>query len=276
MDFLGKALWYIETHFEGELTLDDVSRSCGLSKFHLTRAFGSCYGISVIHYVRMRRLSEAAKRLARGDAGILDVALQFGYGSHEAFTRAFKAQFGVTPEAIQKAGSTDAIKLMEALKMNETLPADAVEPRMTDRPAILLVGLKRRYGEETSAQIPAQWQEFQPFIGHIRFQSGSAAYGVLCHSDQAGHIDYFSAVQVSNYEKDGSGLEVLRLAPQTYAVFRHSGHVSEIRQTWKAIFGKWLPASHVKLADAPQFEFYGETFNPQTGYGEMEIWIPVA
>ena len=103
MDFVSKALWYIETNFEEEFTLDDVATVAGLSKFHLVRAFGTYFGKSVIRYARERRLTEAAKCLADSNDGILDVAIQFGYNSHEAFTRAFKVQFGVTPGSIQKS-----------------------------------------------------------------------------------------------------------------------------------------------------------------------------
>ncbi|WP_414717700.1 helix-turn-helix transcriptional regulator [Sulfitobacter sp. UBA1132] len=77
-------------HFGNEISLTGVARACGLSKFHLVRAFGTYAGRSVMRYVRARRLSEAAKRLTIESSGILDVALEAGYNSHEAFTRAFK------------------------------------------------------------------------------------------------------------------------------------------------------------------------------------------
>ncbi len=275
MDCVGKALWYIETHFEDDVALEDVATVAGLSKFHLVRAFGTCFGKSVMRYVRERRLTEAAKRLATTDHGILDVALQFGYNSHEAFTRAFKAHFGVTPDAIQRARSTEAIKLVEALRMNE-IPAPAtLEPRIVAGEAMLLVGLKRRYSDATSARIPAQWQAFQPHIGTIEKQIGTAAFGVMCNSDDEGNIDYFTAVEVGAFDDTAPELDALRLAPRTYAVFTHEGHVSEIRRTWKAIFGPWSQNTSRKLVDAPQFERYGENFDPQTGNGDMEIWIPV-
>ena len=74
---------------------------------------------------------------------------------------------------------------------------------------------------------------------------------------------------------DAPELDALRVPPQTYAVFTHDGHVSEIRRTWKAIFGTWSQEVDYKLVDAPQFERYGENFDPQTGNGNIEIWIPI-
>ena len=275
MDLMGRTIWFIETHFGDELTLGDVAQAAGLSKFHLIRAFGMHTGQSVMRYVRSRRLSEAAKRLANENLGILDVALESGYASHEAFTRAFKDQFGITPEAVRKSRSLENIKLVEPPKMTETYSA-ITEPRLTKHDAILIVGLKKRYNDATSAGMPTQWQAFQPHIGHIDNQKGNVAFGVLCNSDDDGNIDYVTGVEVGEYSNIAKELDGMRIPAQTYAVFQHDGHVSEIRRTWKTIFGKWLVESERKLVDAPQLERYGEGFDPRTGTGDVEIWIPVA
>src|SRR4051812_44837511 len=101
MNPVGKALWFIESHFAEELTLDDIAHCGCVSRFHLARAFEAATGVPVMRYVRGRRLSEAARRLADGAPDILTVAIDAGYGSHEAFTRAFREQFGLTPEALR-------------------------------------------------------------------------------------------------------------------------------------------------------------------------------
>lgn len=93
-----KALWHIETHLSQELSLETIAQAAGVSKFHLSRAFASTMGGSLAAYIRARRLGEAARRLLDGAPDILAVALDAGYGSHEAFTRAFRLKFGVTPE----------------------------------------------------------------------------------------------------------------------------------------------------------------------------------
>ena len=275
MNSLGKAVWYIENHLESDITLEDVAEVAGLSKFHLVRAFSTYSGQSVMRYVRARRLSEAAKRLAVEDCGILDVALVAGYGSHEAFTRAFSEQFGISPSQLQKTRSLENIKIVEPIKMDEqliTLP----EPRFVDSDTLLIVGLKNRYNEDTSAQMPAQWQAFGPHIGHIDNQRGNVAFGVLCNSDDEGKIDYVTGVEVSQFPDKTKNLEGIRISSQTYAVFEHDGHVSDIRRTWKTIFAQWLPEANCALDNAPQLERYGEGFDPKTGTGDIEIWIPVA
>jgi predicted transcriptional regulator YdeE len=67
----------------------------------------------------------------------------------------------------------------------------------------------------------------------------------------------------------------VRIREQKYAVFTHSDHVSSIRRTFNSIWNNWLPASGQKMADAPTFERYGENFDPLTGNGGFEIWVPV-
>src|SRR6202051_2125329 len=94
-----KALWFIESHLADALTLDEIAGGGGVSRFHMVRAFAAATGLSVMRYVRARRLSEAARALAGGAPDILSLALDADYGSHEAFTRAFRDHFGVTPDA---------------------------------------------------------------------------------------------------------------------------------------------------------------------------------
>ena len=101
MEPIEKALWFIENRLSGEISLADIARSVGVSSHHLARAFGEATGLSLMRYARGRRLSEAARSLAAGAPDILEVAIGAGYGSHEAFTRAFRQQFGVTPETLR-------------------------------------------------------------------------------------------------------------------------------------------------------------------------------
>src|ERR1043165_8049368 len=113
-----KALWYIESHLAKPLTLDEVAAIAGVSRFHVIRAFAAATGLSVMRYVRARRLSEAARALADGAPDILSVALDAEYGSHEAFTRAFREHFGVTPETIRGSARLADLQLQEPIIMD--------------------------------------------------------------------------------------------------------------------------------------------------------------
>src|SRR3954469_10157303 len=124
-----KALWFIESHLADPLTLDDVAAIAGISRFHMVRAFDAATGLPVMRYVRARRLSEAARALANGAPDILTLALAADYGSHEAFTRAFRDQFGTTPEAVRAAQCTGHLRLQEPILMDSTISDKLASPR---------------------------------------------------------------------------------------------------------------------------------------------------
>src|SRR5205807_7653999 len=143
-----KALWYIESHLAEPLTLDDVAGVAGVSRFHLVRAFAAATGFSVMRYVRARRLSMAARALAAGAPDILTLALEADYGSHEAFTRAFRDHFGVTPEAVRAATCLDHLKLQEPIMMDSTLIDKLAAPRFETAKAFLVAGVVDRFSHE--------------------------------------------------------------------------------------------------------------------------------
>lgn len=274
MDPVGKALWFIESHFDKDMALDDIAVAAGVSRFHLTRAFGQTLGRSVMRYMRGRRLSEAARRLAEGAPDILSVALDAGYGSHEAFTRAFRDEFGQTPEAVRAAGTLEGLQLLEAIRMDANLGDKLEQPRMEQGRALLMAGLGQRFEYENLGAIPALWQQFTPHIDNIPGEVPGVAYGVMTAGDASG-LDYICAVEVTDFADVDKSFTRLRIPQQNYAVFTHRGHVSTLRATMDAIWRDWFPNSELEMADAPAFERYGPEFDPHSGNGGLEVWIPV-
>ena len=275
MNPVGKALWFIESHFEDGLTLDAIADIAGVSRFHITRAFGDSTGHSIMRYVRGRRLTESARALAGGAPDILAVALQVGYGSHEAFTRAFREQFGVTPETVRAQGTLDNLQLMEPIRMDQAVIDTLAPPRFVTRKTFFVAGSSERYTCESSAAIPAQWQRFLPSFGHIPGQMGQVAYGVRSNFDDQGNFDYLCGVEVPDFSRLPKEMGRLRIPEQHYAVFAHRDHISTIRRTWNTIWSEWLPKSGYEHLDAPDFERYGENFDSRAGTGDVEIWIPL-
>src|SRR6201999_4153098 len=270
-----KALWFIESHLAEELTLDEVAAIGGVSRFHMVRAFAAATGLSVMRYVRARRLSEAARALAGGAPDILDVALDADYGSHEAFTRAFRDHFGMTPEAVRGLACLDHLKLQEPILMDSTLTDNLQPPRFETSKPLLVAGIGERYNHESGAGIPGQWQRFQQAVANIPGRVGQVAYGVCCNGDDAGNFEYIAGVEVSDFSDLPREFSRVRVPEAKYAVFTHRDHISTIRRTINTIWNHWLPASGLKAADAPNFERYDENFDPLTGDGGLEIWIPV-
>jgi AraC family transcriptional regulator len=159
--------------------------------------------------------------------------------------------------------------------MDQRLVTNLQPPRFEIGPTLLIAGLSERYNSETSAGIPAQWQHFVPHLGHIPGQVGWVTYGVIRNSDDAGNMDYICGVEVSGFALVPQEYVRLRIAEQRYAVFTHLDHISTIRRVWFTIFNKWLPEWGFKIAEAPKFERYDGKFDPVSGMGGFEIWIPV-
>ncbi|MSA61170.1 helix-turn-helix domain-containing protein [Gordonibacter pamelaeae] len=84
------------------LALRALAERLGYSEFHTTRKFKEVSGMPLRDYLRTRRLAFALKEVRDGDKALLDIALDHGFSSHEAFTRAFKGAFGTTPSAYRK------------------------------------------------------------------------------------------------------------------------------------------------------------------------------
>jgi AraC family transcriptional regulator len=271
-----KALWYIESHLAGALTLDEIAAIGGISRFHMVRAFAAATGLSVMRYVRARRLSEAARALASGAPDILNVALDADYGSHEAFTRAFCDHFGITPEAVRSSTRLDNLRLQEPIVMDSTVTDNLQAPRFETGKAMLVAGVGERCTHENGgAGIPNQWQRFHQKVGDIPDRVGQVAYGVCCNGDDSGNVDYIAGVEVSDFSDLPREFSRVRIPEQRYAVFTHRDHISTIRRTINTLWNHWLPASGLKAADAPSFERYDENFDPLTGNGGLVIWVPV-
>jgi AraC family transcriptional regulator len=270
-----KALWYIESHLATALTLDEISGVAGVSRFHLVRAFAAATGFPVMRYVRARRLTEAARALAAGAPDILALALDADYGSHEAFTRAFRDHFGVTPEAVRTATCLDHLKLQEPILMDSTASDHLNPPRFETSKPLLVAGVSERISEENGAGIPALWQRFHQSVADLPGRVGPVAYGVCCNGDDAGNFDYIAGVEVADFSDLPREFMRVRIPANKYAVFTHREHISTIRRTISAIWNHWLPQSGFQAGDAPNFERYDENFDPHSGNGGLEIWLPI-
>jgi AraC family transcriptional regulator len=150
-------------------------------------------------------------------------------------------------------------------------------PRLQNGRALLIAGLRSHFSHDAIGQIPVLWQRFVPYTPRIFKRVGQLAYGVCCNSSDTG-MDYLAGIEVSACEGLPAEFAVMSLPAQRYAVFAHRGHVSKINETCAAIFQWFEEHSNQRLAAAGDdcfFERYGEDFNPHTGMGGMEVWVPV-
>jgi predicted transcriptional regulator YdeE len=148
-------------------------------------------------------------------------------------------------------------------------------PRFEQAPAMTIAGMSEHYTPETRQNIDAHWHRFAPHIGKVPGQTGAAAYGVCSNSKPDCSFDYLAGVQVGTAAKLPPGFTKIELPARRYIVFRHDKHIKQFPQAIDTIWTQWAPEAGLKIAKSPCFERYSEEFNPQTGFGGIEFWIPL-
>ncbi len=276
MSAVAKSLWMIESRFGMPLSLAEIAGHAGVSRYHLSRSFHAVTGHSIKDYLRGRRLTEAAKALAGGAPNILGVALDAGYNSHEAFTRAFRDQMGLTPEQVRQRRSLAELPLLQPLRIDPGTEVRLSAPTIEARPAMRIAGLIGRHQLPLGPSIPAQWQRFSPYVCHVQGVVDTDTYGIAgAYFPEDGSTEYMCGVQLQPSAELPPEFREIVIPAQRYARLTHRGHVSTIFSTIDAIFREWLPSSGYRKKQAPYsyIEHYDEAFNPLTGLGSLDIWI---
>jgi len=277
-DALAATLAYIEAHLFDALSISALAGVAGLSVFHFSRCFTARFGESVIAYVRARRMQAAAERLASGAPSLAELAFDCGFESQEAFTRAFRRDFGVPPGKYKREVSqAKREKLMPEqadVKLNMTL-----REGLTRREAFSVAGITGRFDDNTKAGIPALWPKLIPHLP-LKGQTDGHSYGVCWATGEgSGIINYMAGVAIGAQQALPPGFERLQIAAQSYLVF----HIAidgpdlhpQLQAAMRAIWSDYLPKGKWKLAQAPDFEFYPENFNPMQKGMWIDYYIPV-
>lgn len=147
-----------------------------------------------------------------------------------------------------------------------------MEPRIVNRPAFAVLGLQvhARAGAQDAA---AAWEALMPRAGEIAAR-GSNAYGVLDNFDLAqGTFDYLAGFAVEGEPPPPPGMSLWHIPAQTYAVFTCS--LPTLMQAIHQANQVWLPASGFRRAAGPEFERYGEAFDPSDPASPMEVFLPI-
>lgn len=274
MSVVAKMIWVLESHSRGPLDLDALASATGRSKSYLSRIFPLVTGYSVTEYLRARRLSTAAQLLAEGAPDILSVALDVGYNSHEAFTRAFRDHFGITPQTVRTRRSISGLNIVEPLRMERNKTSPITAPRFEHRGEMHFVGIAQEHNMKAPAGIPEQWQRFNAYLGNIDGTLGDGAYGICSAVSPEGRLIYIAAVEVAPGSELPEGLSRHTFAALRWARFAHEGDVLSIRQTIGAA-EQWLEDNGYKPSEhiGGFTEYYGPKFDVRTGSGDIEVWF---
>jgi AraC family transcriptional regulator len=250
-----QAQLFIQEHLDEDLPLDRLARVAHFSRFHFHRVFKALVGEAVHEYVRRLRLESAAVALKATRRGVLEVALDAGYGSHEAFTRAFRQQFGVAPSAFRDGHHP--LDPQEANMTTTITPADVrietVPPRR--------VAFIRHVGPFAAAE-PAFQRLFIWAGRRGLFRPDTLVLGI-CPDDPdvtpAEKIRFDCCLTVEDLVKPEGEVGFQEVAGGDYAVATHRGPYDRLGETYRWLYGVWLPASGREPADAPPFEVYRNT-----------------
>jgi AraC family transcriptional regulator len=275
-----RALAHIEAHLEEPLALRDVARAAGMSPWHFHRVFAALVGETPAGYVRRRRLGDACRRLVESDEPIAALALASGFESQASFTRAFTREIGVSPGRYRRARLVAPAHFYPRLDLSEHLALkwrNEMEPRIVEKEPFHVVGLCLRFTPGTNNGIPELWSRFAPRMGEIAQRRGKHSYGICIpvEGDEQASFDYVAGVEVEPGGPVPDGMIELTVTGKCFAVFTHRGHISRILETVKQVWGVWLPASSLRYQHHPDFELYDDRFDPTSGDGEVDIYVPI-
>lgn len=285
---LENAIVYIENHLGEAITVEDVARAAGYSYYHLTRQFSAILGESVGSYIKRRRLADGAKKLLYTNKRIIDIALENGFDSSEAFSRAFKAVYQVSPILYRKNRLDLLISAKERLAptlLRHRIHNLTVHPKLVELPDIQVAGLR---GQTTLRDnlLPQLWTQFHALVEAIpNRKAGGRGFGV-CEACNEGNTIYnmndsvlFSevvAIEVNGFAGLPEPFAAKTLRAGRYAVFTHKGSLARLKETFDYIWGTWFLGTQEKLDCREDFELYDERF---LGYdhpdSQIELYIPI-
>jgi AraC family transcriptional regulator len=273
---------WVEQHLDEPLTLERIAGQAGLSAYHFSRLFTARMGRSVMAHVRGRRLVRGARRLCgEPDLKLVELAFDCGFESQEAFTRAFKRVFGVSPGRFRNGFAVDPIEGQFPMNAPAARCTPVVLlPGLATLPAFRVAGPARRFDEATKSDIPQLWSALigaLPFAGQV---PSWATYGVVSSLDKSeGCFQYLAGVGVTPDCVPPAGFSAMEIPAATYAVLRitldGSALHPQVKQAMAQIWGELIPASGLQVVDGPDFELYDGRFDPQKAGSVIDFHVPV-
>lgn len=283
-----KCINFIEDHIKEDITIQEITNQAGYSLYHFCRVFNLCMGMSIMEYIRSRRLSLAATELFKGDK-IIDIALDYGFETPSGFTKAFRKAFGYSPTQYMKrmAGYADTQTIFE---MGGTI----MNPVIVKKPAFKVAG----YGIKTNITGATYTKDIASFWSNYNGENlESKMYSILNppkHGEvglcipvsEDGNAIYLLGVIVDDFSKAEKTMLTVEVPAAEYAVFTTPpvDSTSDIEQkefakiiasTWKYIFEDWFKDSgYIYDESKLDFEFYDERCHHRQDT-VMDIYIPI-
>jgi AraC family transcriptional regulator len=272
---------HIDQHLDERLDLATLAAVAHFSPFHFHRLFAAWTGETLGDYLRRRRVELAALQLLRRPSlGVLQAALAVGFGSGEAFTRAFKLRFGVAPSAwrTSKSNSGQVASFERSQNAPSFPPCGNLHVRLTTRTPTAFLYLRRTgpFGEPLGNFWSATVMPRVVADG----LSTQARYG-LVHDDpdvtDPARCRYDAGCAMPTGHRPSAGWLTSIIAGGGYAVLDFEGVSAEAPGAWNRLLRDWLPSSGMQLDARPYLEHYAPDRPPKTASGvfSCELCLPV-
>jgi len=281
---MNDALAYMEENLKEDLDYAEVARRAYCSEYHFKRMFSFLAGIPLSEYVRRRRLTLAAFELQDSVLRIIDVAMNYGYQSPDAFTKAFQSFHGITPSEARSKGAH--LNSFPRMSFQLTIKGGSeMKYRIVEKEAFQIVGLKKRVPlifHGVNPEIAAMWKSLdEPMIAQLKELSNVIPNGLISAStnfdegrmEGKGELDHYIGAATTKQCPDS--FSELAVAAGTWAVFEAVGPFPETLQSvWGRIYSEWFPSSHYEQAEGPEI-LWNESKDVTSTTFKSEIWIPV-
>ena len=282
---LNRLVDLVEHSLTGDFDVAVAARALGTTEHHLRRMFSSLAGLPLSEYVRRRRMTLAAGDVVRGEQDLLSIAVRYGYGSTEAFGRAFRSVHGASPGAVRRDGGP--LRPQPQLRFRLTVEgSERMDTRIADRPAFRLVGraarvpLIHRGGnpsiQQHVAAVPAEEHQRLKALGDTE-PSGLLAVSADLDPDRAegSELTYLHGVAVAAETPVPERFDVIEVPAGRWLVVRTAGpHPQALQQAWAATATEWFPGNPWRLRPGPEIVAVLERaadFSTAT----CELWLPI-
>ncbi|MFF9070325.1 GyrI-like domain-containing protein [Streptomyces sp. NPDC014891] len=286
LERLNRALDHIEEHLvaerDGALDAAALARVAATSEHHFRRMFSALAGMSLSEYVRRRRLTVAGAEVLAGERTLLEIAVRHGYGSGEAFARAFRAVHGVGPGEARRTGA--ALSAQPRMSFRLVVEgSSSMRYRVVEKKDLRVVGRRARVplvheGENPAiaAHIRSLGQETIERLGRLSDQEPRGVVSAVVHlgesREEGVELDYWHAV-VSDAEVPEE-FEVLDVPSGSWAVFENEGPLPEaVQHLWRDIFTQWFPSNPYAIRPGPEIMSISPSEDWKTA--RAALWIPV-
>ena len=263
-----RVLVHIQQHLDQPLPLADLAARACLSPHHFHRVFTGMIGESLHSHIRRLRLERAASRLKLGAQPVVQVALDAGYETHEAFSRVFRGAFGASPTAHRRRhGRAPLLPARSAVHYRrDAVPRDFRTTRLLENMmnvtvksiAPRRVAFMRHTGPYS--EVGATWGKLCRQLGKDGFIGPGAEFIGISHDDPEvtppAKLRYDACVTVDAGFKPAGEIGVQEVPGGEYAVLTHNGPYERLNQSYYRLLGQWLPRSGRELGASPCFELY--------------------